>query len=65
MEAEMVSETLDFYPQLTWLVAREELNECHLGTPNWLFCSCKYIFAFKNQANKVIIETNKMHSANI
>jgi hypothetical protein len=24
MEAEMVSETLGFYPQLTWLVAQED-----------------------------------------
>jgi hypothetical protein len=24
MEMEMVSETLGFYPQLTWLVARED-----------------------------------------
>jgi hypothetical protein len=31
MEAQMVSETLDFYSQLTWLAACEELTEfsCH------------------------------------
>jgi hypothetical protein len=27
MEAEMVSETLGFYPQLTWLVARGDFIE--------------------------------------
>jgi hypothetical protein len=33
--------------------------------PNWLFCSCKYVFVFKTQANKVTEETTKMYSVNI
>jgi hypothetical protein len=29
MAVEMVSEMLGFYPQLTWLVAREDFKEFH------------------------------------
>jgi hypothetical protein len=45
IEAEMVSETLGFYPQLTWLVTREEFIEFSRRES---FKSCMIFTLFKD-----------------